>query len=281
MYEDECVNEDEAKDLAKSINAIFQKTSAKSSVGIDDLFIKIAKKFLDVSDNTIKVNDNDKKIKKALDIKNNNKLDIANNKKLISEINALKEELSNYKKLNDKLNKEIVTLKDKLDIYQKFNEKIKGETIKLKNENTQLNNELIKANKTISSFSNIETNKKEDNSMTNEINYLKEIIKMKEKEINYLNLRLKNIGETDKKLVQFDNIIVINFTSSDQIINYYIKCLENDTFAEVEEKLYQKYEEYRNTNNNFITKGKIVLRFKKICDIGIKDGDIVQLIKIE
>ena len=47
------------------------------------------------------------------------------------------------------------------------------------------------------------------------------------------------------------------------------------------EKLYQKYEEYRETNNNCITKGKLVLRFKKICDNDIKDGDIVQLIKIE
>ena len=34
--------------------------------------------------------------------------------------------------------------------------------------------------------------------MTNEINYLKEIIKMKEKEINYLNLRLKILEKLTK-----------------------------------------------------------------------------------
>ena len=46
MYETEQVDEDEAKKLAEDINAIFQKASAKSSNGIEDLFIKIGTKFL-------------------------------------------------------------------------------------------------------------------------------------------------------------------------------------------------------------------------------------------
>ena len=46
MYENEEVDENEAKQLAEDLNAIFQKTSAKSSNGIEDLFIKIGKKFL-------------------------------------------------------------------------------------------------------------------------------------------------------------------------------------------------------------------------------------------
>ena len=119
------------------------------------------------------------------------------------------------------------------------------------------------------------------NNNFNEINYLKEIIKSKDKEIDFLNIQLKNIENDNKKLVDFENIMVVNFISSEQKINYGIKCLKADTFAEVEEKLYQKYEEYRETNNNFIAKGKLVLRFKKICDNGIKEGDTIQLIKLE
>ena len=46
MYEHEAVDENEAKQLTKELNAIFQKTSAKSSNGIEDLFIKIGNKFL-------------------------------------------------------------------------------------------------------------------------------------------------------------------------------------------------------------------------------------------
>ena len=46
MYEHEEVEEEEGKELAKELGAIFQKTSAKESTGVDDLFIKIAKKFI-------------------------------------------------------------------------------------------------------------------------------------------------------------------------------------------------------------------------------------------
>ena len=46
MYADEEVDETEVKTFADDLNAIFQKTSAKSSNGIEDLFVKIGKKFL-------------------------------------------------------------------------------------------------------------------------------------------------------------------------------------------------------------------------------------------
>ena len=46
MYEHEEVEEKEGKELAKELGAIFQKTSAKESTGVDDLFVKIGKKFL-------------------------------------------------------------------------------------------------------------------------------------------------------------------------------------------------------------------------------------------
>ena len=81
--------------------------------------------------------------------------------------------------------------------------------------------------------------------------------------------------------VYYDDILSIHFISLDQNINCAIKCLKTDTFAEVEEKLYQKYGEYRETNNNFTANGRIILRFKSISDNHIKDGDKVQLINIE
>ena len=46
MYEHEEVEENEGKDLAKELRAIFQKTSAKESTGVEDLFLKIGKKFI-------------------------------------------------------------------------------------------------------------------------------------------------------------------------------------------------------------------------------------------
>ena len=46
MYEHEEVEENEGKELAKELGAIFQKTSAKESTGVEDLFLKIGKKFI-------------------------------------------------------------------------------------------------------------------------------------------------------------------------------------------------------------------------------------------
>ena len=47
LYESQQVNEEEANEFAKTINAIYQSTSAKSSSGIATLFDNIGHKFFD------------------------------------------------------------------------------------------------------------------------------------------------------------------------------------------------------------------------------------------
>ena len=79
-----------------------------------------------------------------------------------------------------------------------------------------------------------------------------------------------------------DEIMLVYFQSQDQEINHVgIKCLPSDTFAEVEEKIYKKFDNYRNTNNTPICNGRTILRFKKLSENNIKDENVVQLIKIE
>ena len=165
-------------------------------------------------------------------------------------------------------------LKEELNIYKNENEKLQDKINKLKNDNEKLNNELIKANKIISNFNNSQNNQQGNNNIINNLNQL---ITIKDKEINDLKNQLNNIGNIQKPF-NSDDILYIHFISLDQKINSAIKCLKTDTFAEVEEKLYQKYEEYRETNNNFIAKGRVILRFKKICENNIENGDKVQLI---
>jgi len=168
-------------------------------------------------------------------------------------------------------------LKDELKIYIKENKLLKNEINNLKTQNSKLKDELIKANKIISNYNNIQNNQQENNSIFKNLN---ELIKIKDEKINELELQLQNHSNSNKP-VNFDDILYVHFISLDQKINCPIKCLKTDTFAEIEEKLYQKYGEYRETNNNFITKGKIVLRFKKIYENNIQDGDKIQLLKIE
>ena len=73
--------------------------------------------------------------------------------------------------------------------------------------------------------------------------------------------------------------MVINFVSTD--IHYGIKCLPNDIFAEIEEKLYKKFDDLRDTNNMFTVNARPILRFKKLSENNIKDGELIQLFKLE
>ena len=55
----------------------------------------------------------------------------------------------------------------------------------------------------------------------------------------------------------YNNIMVVHFKSGDDKIYHGIKCLPTETFAEVKEKLYQIYNEYREVyNNTFLAYGK-------------------------
>ena len=72
--------------------------------------------------------------------------------------------------------------------------------------------------------------------------------------------------------------MTVNFISMDQKIHFAIPCIDTNTFAEVEEKLYKQFPEYRETNNSFIANGEPVLRFKTISENKIGNGLPVTMI---
>ena len=155
-------------------------------------------------------------------------------------------------------------LLNELNKYKNENIKLKEQINKLQQENNKLKHDLQISQQNITNF-------------TDKIQNLKMKLKNKEKELNDMKNNLVNNGNV-KQYVDFNNIIVINFMSGDGVINNIgIKCLKTDTFAEVEEKLYKTFNEYRETNNVFLHGGNVVLRFKTIEQNNIKDGDKVQL----
>ena len=163
--------------------------------------------------------------------------------------NDLLQQLNNEKLKNKKLEEEIQRLKN-------ISQNQLNELNILKNENNNLKQNL----------SNINQSNQKNN---NEINKLKKIIIQKEKEINELKLKIPN------NKIYMTDIMVINFLSSDQKIRCGIPCLADDTIAEVEEKLYQQFNEYRNANNILLFGGNIILRFKKVRENNIHNGDTV------
>ena len=147
-----------------------------------------------------------------------------------------------------------------------------------------LKNELTKAKKiieqqklTINDLQNkLNNNTTIINNLNNTINNYQNIINQKELELNNLRSHLGN--NNIRKNVDFDDIMCINFISSDQNVHYAASCLKTNTFAEIEEKLYKQYPQYRETNNNFIANGTQVLRFKTIAENKIGNGLPVTLI---
>ena len=152
------------------------------------------------------------------------------------------------------------------------------------NEINNLKNELSKAKKiieqqklTIDELQNkLNNNTNIINNLNNTINNYQNIINQKELELNKFRSQLNN--NDIRKNVDFDDIMCVNFISSDQIVHYAASCLKTNTFAEIEEKLYKQYPQYRETNNSFIANGTQVLRFKTIAENKIGNGLPVTLI---
>ena len=95
-----------------------------------------------------------------------------------------------------------------------------------------------------------------------------------------LKIEIQNKNNPEKKqLYSLDDIVIVNFTSTDQIIHLSLKCIKTEIFAHIEEKLYKEYPDYKETNNYFLSKGKQILRFKTIEENNIEDGYTVMLLK--
>ena len=158
------------------------------------------------------------------------------------------------------------------------------------NNDNKLKNELSKANKTIEQqklIINDLQNKLNNyntiiNNLNNNINNFRSIINQKDIELNNLRSQLNNniinIQNNIPNNFSFNDIVSVNFISMDQYVHFSVGCIKNTIFAEVEEKLYKQYPQYRETNNTFIANGRTVLRFKTIAENNIGNGLPVTLV---
>ena len=69
----------------------------------------------------------------------------------------------------------------------------------------------------------------------------------------------------------------IIFLSVDQKIHHSFVYKNTDIFAEIEQKLYVEYPEYKEEENYFITNGYKVNRFKSLDENNIKSSDKITL----
>ena len=135
----------------------------------------------------------------------------------------------------------------------------------LKNENEKLS---LKNNKL-----NIE-----NNNINNKLNKIilesNEQINEKEKIIKQYEL---NISQFPFKFSPGEKIITIIFASFDKNIIYSFICKNTDIFNFIEKKFYEKYIEYKDLDNIFISNGRKIDKNKSLEENNIKNNDIITI----
>ena len=97
-------------------------------------------------------------------------------------------------------------------------------------------------------------------------------------------LTLKNLinnpqakNKSNLVFINPEEIIRVQFKSMDQKVDLCESCKKSELFVRLEEKLYESYPEYKETNNYFICNGVEVKRFKSLEENGIKESDKIYL----
>ena len=195
------------------------------------------------------------------------------NNSLKNKNNILIEELNEEKKKVKKLNNKIKLLEDSLpkdinlekikeleDIIAKQNIELE----QLRNKVNVDNNNYLKA---------VEENENEnDNENENENNNVNENNINNKNDNNIDNEKDNNINEEQNENAE-EEIININFISNDEKTHFSTKGKKTDLFVLLEEKFYNKYPEYKDSDLEFIVNGNKVNISKTLEKNQIKNGD--------
>ena len=88
-------------------------------------------------------------------------------------------------------------------------------------------------------------------------------------------VKIFNINEIKKDAMS------IRFITPERDANCLVKCFATDKFVTVEEKFYEEYPMFRETNNIFLCNGSKITRFRTLKENRIEDGDIIIVITVE
>ena len=166
-----------------------------------------------------------------------------------NKIENLENNLQNEINKNKILNEQIVQLKNDLNI--EINNK----------------NKLIDINKKL---------KQQLKSFKNNSNSNKDIIIELYQKIDELK---EKISRYPLELSKGEKLISVIFTSSDHKVHSSIICKNTEKFIKLEEKLYNNYPEYSDSDNYFMVNGNIISKFKTLDENNIKDSDNIILTK--
>ena len=145
----------------------------------------------------------------------------------------------------------------------------------LKDENKALQNKinkLIEDNNT-----NIENYESDIYELKEKNNELEKLIDEQKQEINDYILKLKNLVESEDKII---SVLFMTMGNHD-IINYSMACKTTDLFSSLEERFYKDFPEYRNKEIVFMANTNKISKLKTLEENKIKQNDIICLFQNE
>ena len=189
------------------------------------------------------------------------------NKPNINNVKIISECVPNYNNLN--VDDNIVKINELERLLKEEKEKNKKLTIEnknLKEANIKLNmeNEKLKELKKIIS------------KLNNELNQIKELKQKMENDLAQKDIEIQKLLSKKNKdyydisdisaLNKDDKIIAVNFVSmgNNDIGHYNLMCINRDLFVRLEERLYNKFPQFKNYETYFEVNGKRIKRFKTL-----------------
>ena len=262
------------EDIKKILDSFIKVQKLKKNINTYIFFENSIINFKNYSDSEFK-----KLLEKSLEEKKINKDTIKKEKKKISnkiyahenkkKIEELEIKLKNEKENNNNLIEKINKLEIELNIEKNKNKDLEKELLYLKG---QINNKKI----------NLKNNLKQNQPMNKELNkeskeYF-ELILEKDKEIKELKSKLSRYPF---ELLEGEKLMSVIFASIDQKIHHSIVCKNKDKFNMIENKFYEEFPEYTETENYFVVGGKKINKYKSLEDNNINNSDIILLNVIE
>ena len=198
-----------------------------------------------------------------------------------------------YDNREENNSKKIKDLENEIEGLNKEIKKLNRNSIKISNERDNLkrkNEQLIKEN------SNLINSRRENEEDKKKIKDLEDIILKKNKEISLLQENNKNLLENMnvqnkvinalKNSITFEldkdeKLMCIIFISTDQKVHYPIICKNKQKFNEVENLLYDKFPEYKDTENFFYSSGNKIIKSKTLEENNIENGQIITMTVFE
>ena len=191
-------------------------------------------------------------------------------------------------------NQKIKDLENEIEGLNKEIKKLTRNSIKISNERDDFkrkNEQLTKENL------DLINSKRENEEDQKRIKDLEDIIVKKNKEISLLqenNINLlenmnehKNVVNALKKSISFELnkdeklMCIIFMSTDDQKIHYPIICKNKQKFNEVENLLYEKFPEYKDSENFFLIKGHKIIKSMTLEENNIENGEIITMAVFE